>query len=533
MAQLTPYEQKLIDNNPQAYYAYLRKQGIPDRTATQMMAAKFGSANMGEKKSPGTMQQIGKAVAGIGASVAGYKGGQYVYEKAGELGDKLKNSLWSNTPEATTPNATPIPANTFATTPQAPATPQMPTLDTGGMGTPVPPPAAQAPVSTPMGEPQAGQMGTPTPWSDTVQIDTPQGPMQVPKDLANDSGFLSNVDWNKFGQGSIGALQLYSAYQQYKSGDKVGAGLSGATGAANIAQATGAIGGETAGTVIPGLNIATGAYGAYQTNKAINKMPQGGQRTRAGIQGGALAGGAIGLGVGSLMAAGMALGPMGMLIGAGVGLIMAKTASGKGKAQVTRDAIRATMKEQGILDDSYQGTLADGTKYDFGKDGSTLKWKNVMKVSEQNPEAWKGVTPLTDALGVAYGFVGQKASDIGVWYAKAAVSNANNDPEVAKRNARHFAQQQNITFDMLKTNLDSALADNRINQTQYDSYLAGARDLTNYEQAAAPVVNPTATVRPKTGEVIRVSPGMYRNDQGELTRARSTRQALERNYRRS
>lgn len=529
MAQLTPYEQNLINKNPQAYYAYLRKQGIPDATATQMVSAKFGSGDGGEKKPPGTMQQIGKAAAGIGASVVGYQGGQYVYNKAGELGDKLKGSLWSSTPDATTPNATPVPADTF----QAPAPTPMPTPDAGMMGSPVPPPAAQVPVSTPMGGPQAGQMGTPTPWSDTVQIDTPQGPMQVPKDLASDSNFLSNVDWNRMQQGALGAFQLYSAYQQYKSGDKVGAGLTGATGAANIAQGTGAISSEVGGQLVPGLNIATGGYQLYKTNEAVNKMAQGGQRTRAGLQGGALAGGAIGAGLGSLMALGAFAGPMGMLVGAAAGLIMAKTASGKGKAQVMRDGIRKVMKEQGIVDENYMGTLADGTKYDFGKDGSTLKWKNVMKVAEENPDAWKGVGGLTDALATAYGFVGQKASDIAVWYAKAAVSNANNDPEIAKANARYFAKQQGVTLDMIKTNLDSALADNRINQTQYDSYLAGAKDLTNYEQAAAPGANPNATVRPKTGEVMRVSPGLYRNDQGKLTSARSTRQALERNYRRS
>lgn len=527
MKPLTPYEQKLVDSDPQLYYLHLRRSGISEAEANQMVAQKFqiqGDEGGGKKKGLGS--QLGTAGGILGATVVGRKVGDYV----GKQGGKLIDSLWGSTPSATTPNATPVPANTF----QAPAPTPMPTPDTGAMGATVPPPAVQAPVSTPMGGPQAGQMGTPTPWSDTVQIDTPQGPMQVPKDLASDSGFLSNVDWNKFQQGALGALQLYSAYQQYKSGDKVGAGLTGATGAANIAQGTGAISSKAGGQLVPGLNIATGGYQLYKTNEAVNKMPQGGQRTRTGIQGGAMAGGAIGAGLGSLVALGSFAGPMGMLVGAAAGFIMAKTASGKGKAQVMRDGIRKVMKEQGIVDENYMGTLADGSKYDFGKDGSTLKWKNVMKVAEANPDAWRGVGGLTDALAVAYGFVGQKASDIAVWYAKAAVSNANNDPEIAKANARHFAKQQGVTFDMIKTNLDSALADNRINQTQYDSYLAGARDLTNYEQtSAAPVVNPVATVRPKKGEVIRVSPGLYRNDRGELTRARSTRQALERNYRRS
>lgn len=525
MAQLSPYEQRLIDKNPQAYYAYLRKQGIPDATATQMVSAKFGSGDGGEKKSPSTMQQVGKAAAGIGASVVGYKGGQYVSNKVSELGDKLKGSLWSSTPEAPTPNATPVPADTFTPAPQAPTPTPMPTPDAGMMGTPVPPPAAQAPVSTPMGGPQAGQMGTPTPWSDTVQIDTPQGPMQVPKDLANDSGFLSDVNWQSIGQGAIGAMQLYNAYQQYKGGDKVGAGISGTAGAVNVAAAAGS---ETAAKFVPGVNVAAGLYQGYQTAKMVGDTPAGTQRTQRAAVGGAQTGAMIG----------SAFGPLGMLIGGAAGALWGATlekttGSGKGKAQFTRDIIREQMQKKGVLDDKFQGTLADGTKYDFGKDGSYLKWKNIDKAAQENPDAWKGAVPLTDAIGTAYGFVGQKASDMSAWFARAAVSNANNDPEIAKQNARHFAQQQGITFDMIKGNLDNALKDNRINEAQYNYYLTGAKDLGVGGAEPTPAVNPMATVRPKAGEVIRVSPGLYRNDQGKLTAARSTRQALERNYRRS
>jgi hypothetical protein len=145
-----------------------------------------------------------------------------------------------------------------------------------------------------------------------------------------------------------------------------------------------------------------------------------------------------------------------------------------------RDSIRGVLQQGGILDDKYQGTLADGTKYDFGKDGSTLKWKEIDKISAEKPKAWNGAVPLADALAASYGFVGQKASDIAAWYAKGAVSNAGDDAGVAQKNMQHFAKQQGISYDMIKTKLDEAMKDNRISQSQYDYYLGGARQLTSY-----------------------------------------------------
>lgn len=165
-----------------------------------------------------------------------------------------------------------------------------------------------------------------------------------------------------------------------------------------------------------------------------------------------------------------------MLGGRSIGRMMT---SGKGDAQLLRDDIRGFLKEQNIIDEKYQGTLADGSTYDFGKDGSELKWKNIDKIAEANPNSWSSVVPLTDALSTSYGLVGQKASDVSAWYAKSAVSNANDDPAVAIANARHFAAQQGITFDGIKQKLDEAMADNRLSQSQYDYYLNGARQLTS------------------------------------------------------
>jgi hypothetical protein len=328
---------------------------------------------------------------------------------------------------------------------------------------------------------------------------------------------------------------MYGAYKAYKSGDKAGAGIAGAAAAGNLA-ASGALGASTAGAassaaggyLIPGLNLVAGAYGGYQTAQAMGDMAAGQQRTQTGIVGGATSGAAVGGAIGSLVPGlGTAIGAgIGALVGATAGGIGAVTGSSKKKPQMTRDAIRKVLTQNNILDEKAQGSLADGTLYDFGKDGSHMKWKNIDKVAEANPNAWSPAVGLTDALATAYGYVGQKASDISAWYAKAAVSNANDNPEVAKANARHFAKQQGITFEGVKQKLDSALKDNRVSQGQYDYYLSNARDLT----AGPTQTEKQIVARPAAGKVARVSPGMYMNDKGVIKPSSNVRSALEKFY---
>lgn len=316
----------------------------------------------------------------------------------------------------------------------------------------------------------------------------------VPTDSLGDKGFLDSVNWNQVGQGTIGAMQLYQAYNAYKGGDKVGAGVYGTAGAANVASAAGA---NLPGYVVPGLNVAAGLYTGYKTAEMLSDTAAGSQRTKQGALGGAAAGASIG----------SVFGPWGAAIGAGVGglagAVGSWTGSSKGKAQFMRDNIRGVLQQGGVLDQNYKGTLADGSLYDFGKDGSTLKWKEIDKVAEKNPASWGAAVNLADALATGYGFVGQKASDIAAWYAKAAVSNANDDVETAKQNVRHFAQQQGFTYDLVKSKLDEALADNRVNQDQYNRYVSGAQDL--FSGQATPGVS-TLGSQPIQRDVPRASP---------------------------
>lgn len=59
--------------------------------------------------------------------------------------------------------------------------------------------------------------------------------------------------------------------------------------------------------------------------------------------------------------------------------------SGKSEAQLLRDDFRGKLKEKGIVDDNYNVTLADGSKFNVGLDGKT-KYTNVDGKTTRN--AW-------------------------------------------------------------------------------------------------------------------------------------------------
>jgi hypothetical protein len=489
-------------SSPKAYYAWLTSNGYPHRVAYDQTVGIFGPPKTPEQQQAEAAKQ--KQQAGL-AQAGGAIGGALLVNEAARGFPNVRGAFDSTT-QSTGSFAE---SGNLAISRPVPS----PTTTVDGSGASVDLGGAAA---TPQVISSEGGMST---------VQTPVGTQQVPTESLNDPGFWSNVNWGQVAQGGLSLAQIYGAYQAYKSGDKAGAAIGGLAGAGNLAVATGATSG---GYVVPGLNILAGGYQGYQTAEALGDMAAGAKRTRTGVIGGATSGAAIGAGV-DAMTGGATLG-LGAAIGATVGgiagAIGSLTGSSKGKGQMQRDAVRGVLQEQGILDENYQGTLADGSKADFGQDGSKINTKFMNKLASENPTAFNQTQELGDALTAAYGFVGDKARSLGRLYVKGALSNAKDNPQVALANMQHFAKQQGVTYDLMKSKLDEALKDNRINQGEYGRLLGSAQTLTGgAAQGAAPVVP-----RPKKGEVARQSAGLYRNDQGKLVQATSMRQALERSY---
>ena len=336
----------------------------------------------------------------------------------------------------------------------------------------------------------------------TTKVETPSGTREVPNEALNDPEFTNRVDWGRVGQGAIGAWQVYTAYQDWKKGDKGSAAVGAISGGTNIAAAAGS---QTASSIAPylasGMEVYKGA--TSQFNKNLSEKEKNYELAMTAPR--AIAA-YYTLGLSSL-AEGLArkqwggtmakldkfnqqwYGPMG-------GTMMALSAVGSSKKapQLLRDKIRTGLQSQGFLDDKYQGTLADGSTFDFGKDGSYLKGKNLDKTAAENAEAWNAITNSAGALVAGYGLTGSKNRDVALWYQNAAVSNANNDPAIARANMRHFAEQQGLTYYDVKAKLDEGLANNQLSQSQYDSYLQGANDL--FGEGPAVTVKPTAPTAP-------------------------------------
>lgn len=453
-------EPALAQSDPKAYYLWLQTQGLSPLQAVQQVQQRFGAPKTPQQQQKEAADKAqGNALAQAGGVVAGAIAGRFIYNKIDGWVDKLTGAKVG---EETVKQAAQQTGQTITQTVPVSSTSGLPNVDSTFN--------YQTPQFDPKVVSSEGGMST---------IELPNGSQQqIPTEALNDEGFMSSVNWDAVGSGAMAALSAYQAYKSYQSGDKVGAGISGASSVALGAQAANQAGMSFAGSqsmaaAAPYLGAAAGLYQGYQTAEMIGDTAAGSQRNRNAALGGAASGAMIG---------GSIFGPVGLAVGAAVGALAGAvgswTGSKKGKAQFMRDSIRGVLQERGLLDQDFKGTLADGSQYDFGKDGSTLKWKEIDKIAAKQPAAWNAAVPLTDALATAYGFVGQKASDISAWYAKGAVSNAGDDVATAIKNAQHFAQQQGITFEQIKAKLDEAMNDNRINQSQYDYYLGGARQLT-------------------------------------------------------
>jgi hypothetical protein len=471
-------EPAITRTDPKAYYLYLQTQGISPRQAVQMVEQRFGPPKGPDDRARDEANQAqSNALVQVGGTVAGAIAGKYIYNAVsgwidGTTGAKVSEEVVKNAAQQTGQSLTQGTQSLTQTVPVS-TTAGSTASSTAGTGmeafnknfTPVNPGSLPAGQQVP-----EGMTAIRSNVDGTVQV--------VPTESLADEGFMSSVNWNAVGSGALAALSAYQAYKSYQEGDKIGAGLSGASAVSLGAMAAnqaglGFAGSQSMAAAAPYLGVAAGLYQGYQTAEMIGDTAAGSQRNRNAALGGAASGAMIG---------GAAFGPVGLAVGAAVGALAGAvgswTGSSKGKAQFMRDGIRGVLQERGLLDENFQGSLADGTKYDFGKDGSTLKWKNIDKIIEKQPAAWNAAVPLTDAIAAAYGFVGQKASDISAWYAKGAVSNAGDDASVAIKNAQHFAQQQGLTFEMIKARLDEAMKDERINQSQYDYYLNGAKQVT-------------------------------------------------------
>jgi hypothetical protein len=178
--------------------------------------------------------------------------------------------------------------------------------------------------------------------------------------------------------------------------------------------------------------------------------------------------------------------------------------SGKSNAQALRDDFRGDLKESGVADKDYMVTLADGSKFNIGLDGKT-KYKNTDEkttrnawdVDWSNPLAKLASEKIDPMIRGIYGTDDPKAKFFPGQYTgmlvNAATSNAKNEAEVM-------------------ANIEAMMGKSK------------------FAKQAGVGITPPKPQKPPKGEVVRVSPGMYMNDKGQVGPAKTVKEALTANY---
>lgn len=225
------------------------------------------------------------------------------------------------------------------------------------------------------------------------------------------------------------------------------------------------VGSQTAGTIGSGLGtaipVAGGLYSGY--NLAQNLMDD-----KKDPMGGALSGAGLGA---SLAALGL-LGPVGPLaalaLGAAGGGALGMIGSGKDKDQIARDQVRKALKEAGVVDDQWNLTLADGSKFDIGADGSIQNY-NVDFGKEGVGDIVAATNPLA---AIVTGGNPKLKSDFAGYFTNAAMSAGDSIENIKKLYA-----DAGLDHAKAYKSIQEMVAAEKLSKEEGDAYLNGLDQL--------------------------------------------------------
>lgn len=267
---------------------------------------------------------------------------------------------------------------------------------------------------------------------------------------------------------------------------------------------TGTVVPETAGfmgTAAPILGGIAALHGGYGLAKNFGK----GDTKR-----GALSGAETGAGIGTMIAPGI-----GTLVGGGIGLLggglLGSIKTGKHEDQIDRDRVRSGLQQAGVLDDKFNITLADGSKYNIGVDGRGTnagggRAYNVDEKNQYSAQAAGWGKPL--ALVMTNGNA-KLSSDFGGYLANAAMSNATS-MEGVRANMLNFMKNLKMTPSSVIAKLNEMGKAGMITKEELAAYTNAIHTMVkgdpklyvngpvNIPQTGskAPVANPAAPTNP-------------------------------------
>ena len=238
-------------------------------------------------------------------------------------------------------------------------------------------------------------------------------------------------------QGAMAIYQGYQAYKQFKDGDKLGGTASG------VSAGLSGAGALTGSTTLGGAGAVLGYY-------APSYIKYGGKAIR---------------GEGTAMDNAKTLALTNPVTAWAVPIIdgiEGLTGSKKGKDQQIRDKVRDYLQENKLIDKDYKGTLADGSSFDFGKDGKGLK------LDFEDPLTGRAAG-LANVISAGENLTDRAQEATAYLYAAAIKSNAKDENGLIA-NFQHLAKQRGFTPDAVQAQLNKQFAEKKITKEQLDAY---------------------------------------------------------------
>lgn len=207
--------------------------------------------------------------------------------------------------------------------------------------------------------------------------------------------------------------------------------------------------------------------------------------------------------------------------------------TGKHKDQRRRDIVRDQLQQMGVADPNWQVQLDTGASFDIGKDGGYRDKKGLrsFELDFENPEKpFQGevigyLNPLIEYLAAGDD---KLRSDFTGQFTKGILQNAD-DLETAKIHAQSLYNKMGVSDRATAEQMIADLVANKaVTEDEAAAYRFGVASLFgNPNGTSAQTQQPTRAAR---GQVERVSPGMYVDDQGKIRKANDLRSALEAAY---
>lgn len=230
-----------------------------------------------------------------------------------------------------------------------------------------------------------------------------------------------------------------------------------------------------------------------------------------------------------------------------MGILSREFGSGKDKDQMVRDIYRKDLKENGFVDDNYDYTLADGSKFNLGIDGDKMLKNlgvNIDGKDERHPydvdfsdtRAPGAVAGLQALATIITGTAGKEKDDLTGMLTNAALSSGDTMQNILgmyqKAGLDHKHAYDTISMLQEQKKIDQAAADamkNGLDQLYgANAYAGKGNQLGTPDPAAAPAANvpnpqaaASAPVMPKDPAAVQ-TPGTPRPNPGPVSAPSNT-----------